>query len=480
MLNQRWTLAVVCAATMMLMLDIAVVNTALSRIAEDLNTGLSGLQWVVDAYTLALASVVLTAGSLADRLGRRRMFTIGLAIFTVASGLCALAQDIVFLNTARAVQGVGAAIMFAVSLALLAHAYPAAKERAGALAAYGATIGASFAIGPLVGGLLTSGLDWQWIFLVNIPIGLACLYVTRTYVTESRDPNAHGVDWGGQIALTAGLFLLVLALLRGNEDGWGSTLIVSELVGAVVALIAFVAIELRVKQPMLPMRYFRDGSFTGAQLTAFAISASFFAIFLYVTLYLQQILGLSAIEAGLVYLPGTLVMLVVSGATAQLGSKVPARTMISVGLGLVAVGMGLFMLAGESSSWTITLPGFLVASVGCGLFNPALTNVALSSVPQDQSGVAAGVNDTARQAGIAVGVAALGALIPAEHAFGGDAGAYVAGMHDALLAGGLLAAIGALAGWFLISSKYGAGAEIPADETAEPKAQPLRPAYDAA
>ena len=173
--TQRWTLAVVCAATMMLMLDIAVVNTALSRIAEDLDTGLSGLQWVVDAYTLALASVVLTAGSLADRLGRRRLFTIGLSIFTVASALCALAQDIVFLNSARAVQGVGAAIMFAVSLALLAHAFPGAKERAGALAAYGATIGASFAVGPLVGGLLTSGLDWQWIFLINIPIGIACL-----------------------------------------------------------------------------------------------------------------------------------------------------------------------------------------------------------------------------------------------------------------------------------------------------------------
>jgi EmrB/QacA subfamily drug resistance transporter len=477
---QRWTLVVVCAATAMLMLDIAVVNTALSRIAEDLNTGLSGLQWVVDAYTLALASVVLTAGSLADRLGRRRLFTIGLALFTLASGLCAMAQDIVFLNTSRAVQGIGAAIMFAVSLALLAQAFPSPKERAGALAAYGATIGAAFAIGPLVGGLLTSGLDWQWIFLINIPIGAACLYITRTYVAESRDPNAHGVDWAGQVTLTAGLFLLVLALLRGNEDGWTSTLILAELIGAAVALIAFVVVEMRTKQPMLPLRLFRDGSFTGAQITAFAISASFFAIFLYVTLYLQQILGLSAIEAGLVYLPGTLVMLVVSGATAQLGTKVSARTMISVGLGLVAVGMGLFMLAGTDSSWPILMPGFLVASVGTGLFNPALTHVALSSVSQDQSGVAAGVNDTFRQAGIAVGVAALGALIPAEHAFGGDPGKYVSGMHDALLAGGILAAVGALAGWFLISKQYGAAAEAPAEGTEAATTITPRPAYEAA
>jgi MFS family permease len=172
---RHWTLAVVCAATAMLMLDIAIVNTALSRIAEDLDAGLSGLQWVVDAYTLALASVVLTAGSLADRFGRRKLFAIGLAIFTVASAACALAPDITALNAARAVQGIGAAVMFAVSLALLAHAFPEPKERAMALAAYGATIGGTFAIGPLVGGALTSGLDWEWIFLINLPLGLACL-----------------------------------------------------------------------------------------------------------------------------------------------------------------------------------------------------------------------------------------------------------------------------------------------------------------
>ena len=229
----------VCAATAMLMLDIAVVNTALSRIAEDLDTGLSGLQWVVDAYTLALASVVLTAGSLADRFGRRRLFTIGLAVFTAASAACAASTDIVFLDAARAVQGIGAAIMFAVSLALLANAYPDMKERAGALAAYGATIGASFAIGPLVGGALTSGLDWQWIFLINIPIGIFCLWITRTKVQESRDPATPPVDVPGQIALTAGLFLLVLALLRGNDVGWGSTQIVAEFAGAAVALVAF-------------------------------------------------------------------------------------------------------------------------------------------------------------------------------------------------------------------------------------------------
>src|ERR671935_1648564 len=240
----------------MLMLDIAVVNTALSRIADDLDTGLSGLQWVVDAYTLALASVVLTAGALADRFGRRRLFIIGLVVFTVSSAACAAATDIVFLDVARAVQGLGAAVMFAVSLAILANAFPDPRERAGALAAYGATIGGTFAIGPLVGGALTSGLDWQWIFLINVPVGIACLWITGARVEESRDPHARRIDWAGQAVLAPGLFLLVLALLRGNEDGWTSAAIVAELGAAAVLLSAFVAVERRVAEPMLPLRFF--------------------------------------------------------------------------------------------------------------------------------------------------------------------------------------------------------------------------------
>src|ERR687887_1709544 len=242
---KRWTLVVVCAATAMLMLDIAVVNTALSRIADALDTGRGGLQGVVDAYTLPLASVVLTAGALADRFGRRRLFIIGLVVFTASSAACAAAPDIVFLDIAPALQGLGGAVMFAVSLAILADAFPNPRERAGALAAYGATIGATFAVGPLVGGALTSGLDWQWIFLINIPLGAACLWVTRSYVRESRDPAHPPVDWTGQVALIGGLFLLVLALLRGNDQGWGSTAIVAELAGAAALLVAFLAIEAR-------------------------------------------------------------------------------------------------------------------------------------------------------------------------------------------------------------------------------------------
>jgi EmrB/QacA subfamily drug resistance transporter len=453
MRTQRWTLVVVCAATAMLMLDIAVVNTALSDIANDLHTGLSGLQWIVDAYTLALAATVLTAGALADRFGRRRLFIAGLALFTGASLLCAVAGDITFLNGARAIQGVGGAIMFAVSLALLANAFPDPKERAGALAAYGATIGAAFAIGPLVGGALTSGLGWRSIFFVNLPLGLACIALTRAFVVESKDAFARRVDLPGLATLTGGLFLLVLALLRGNEVGWGSTAIVLELGGAAILLTAFLAIEATVAEPMLPLGLFRNGPFTGAQIAAFAISASFFALFFYMTLYLQKILGLSAVEAGLVYVPGTIVMFLVSGATATLGDRVSPRAMISGGLLLVATGLVLFTVADAESSWTITLPGTIIAMIGTGLFNPAVSGVALGSLPERQSGLAAGVNDTFRQAGVAVGVAALGALVPANAALGGgDPASYVDGLHTAVLVGAAVCVIGAVGAWRLIGS----------------------------
>src|SRR4051812_3649277 len=443
---KRGTLAVVCLATAVLMLDIAVVNTALPHIADDLNAGLGGLQWVVDAYTLALASVVLTAGSIADRIGRKKVFSVGLVLFTAASVACAMAGSIEVLDIARGIQGIGGALLFATSLSLLAEAFPQPDERVKALAAYGASIGAAFAFGPLVGGALTSAFGWEAVFFVNVPLGILGMFLTARYVRESRDANARGLDWYGQITLSAALFLLVLGLLRGNEDGWTSTLILAELIGAGVLLVAFVAIQRRVKFPMLPLALFRRADFSGAQVAAFSISASFFALFLYTTLYLQNVLGLSAIEAGLVYMPGTLVMFVVSGLSAQVANKVAPGAMIAGGLGLVAAGLVLFLGVDENSSWTALEPGFLLASIGTGVFNPAVSAVALGSAPQHMSGVAAGVNDTFRQAGIAVGVAAFGAMIPSSAGLGGgNPTAFVDGLHTALITGALRAAPGGVA-----------------------------------
>jgi predicted MFS family arabinose efflux permease len=254
------------------------------------------------------------------------------------------------------------------------------------------------------------------------------------------------VDRAGLVTLTGGLFLLVFALLRGEELGWGSAAIAGSFAGAAALLVAFVAVEARAKEPMLPLRLFGDGAFSSAQVAAFGLSASLFAMWFYMTLYLQQILGLSAIEAGLVYLPGTIVNFLVAGAMAPVGQKVAPRTLLAAGLALIGAGLALLTVLGTDSGWWLFLPGLLVAMVGTGILNPIVSQVALSSAPPEQSGLAAGVNDMFRQAGIAVGVAALGALIPAQAAFGdGSEQAYVDGFHEALWAGTALAVAAAAA-----------------------------------
>jgi EmrB/QacA subfamily drug resistance transporter len=405
-----WTLIAVSVATFMLLLDITVVNVALPSIREDLGASFTDLQWVVDAYALTLAALVLTAGSLADRLGRRRVFAAGLGIFSVASLLCALAPDPIFLNLSRALQGVGGAVMFAVSLALIAQEFTPGRERGMAMGAYGATIGVAVAVGPLVGGALTDGLGWEAIFYLNVPIGIAAIVVTLLKLRESRDPNATRVDWAGVATFSAALFLLVLALVRGNEEGWGSRLIVSLFVAAAALFAAFVAIERRVPEPMLPLGLFRRRAFTGVQLAAFAISGSMLAMFLYLTLYMQNYLGYSPLEAGLRYLPITLASFFAAPIAGALLSRVPARVMLSTGLGLV--GLGLLLMSGiePGDEWTTLLGGFLVAGAGIGLLNPVIADVAVSVVPKEQSGMASGINDTFRQVGIAVGIAAWGAI----------------------------------------------------------------------
>jgi EmrB/QacA subfamily drug resistance transporter len=410
MARKWWTLVAVSAATFMLLLDITVVNVALPSIREDLDAGFTDLQWVIDAYALTLAALVLTAGSLADRLGRRRVFAAGLGVFTVASLLCALAPDPTFLNVARALQGVGGAAMFAVSLALIAQEFPAGRDRGMAMGLYGASIGVAVAIGPLVGGALTDGLGWESIFLLNVPVGAAAIAVTFLKLRESRDPHATRIDWPGVVTFSAALLLLVLALLRGNDEGWGSTPIVALLAGAAAGLAAFVVVERRVSEPMLPLELFRGPAFTGVQLAAFAVSSSIFALFLYLTLYLQSYLGLSPFEAGLRYLPITLASFVAAPVAGALLSRVQARLML--GAGLAGVGVALLLMGGieAGSDWTTLLGGFLIAGVAVGLINPVIADVAVSVVPTRQSGMAAGINDTFRQVGVAVGIAVWGAV----------------------------------------------------------------------
>ncbi len=404
-----WTLLVVCVATFMLLLDITVVNVALPDIQEDLGASFTDLQWVIDAYALTLAAFTLSAGSLADRLGRRRVFVWGLVIFTLASLACALAPSATALNVARAFQGVGGAVMFAVSLALLAQEFHG-RELGTATGLYGATIGGAVAIGPLVGGALTDGIGWESIFYLNVPIGIAAVYLTIRQVRESRDPEARPVDWVGTGTFSLSLLMLVLALLRGNDEGWGSTPIVLLLAGAGALLVAFLVSQTHVRAPMLPLSLFRIPSFTGVQLGAFAIAGSQFALFLYITLYLQNIIGYSPLEAGLRYLPITLTSFFVAPIAGQLMARIHPRYLIGGGLALAGIGLVLMSGVEEGDTWTTLLAGFLVGGIGIGLLNPPTAAVAVQVVERAQSGMAAGINNTFRQVGIAVGIAAYGAL----------------------------------------------------------------------
>jgi EmrB/QacA subfamily drug resistance transporter len=404
-----WTLGAVCVATFMLLLDITIVNVALPDIQRDLRASFQDLQWVVDAYALTLASFMLTAGSLADRFGRRRLFVLGLGLFTVASLLCGLSTSPTALNLSRALQGIGGAAMFATSLALLASAFTG-RERGTALGIWGATTGASVAVGPLVGGVLVEHVSWQSIFFVNLPIGLAAIIVTLRTVRESRDPHAARIDWAGLVTFSGALFALVFALVRGNSEGWGSTTIVGLLLIAAVLLVAFVVVERHQQRPMFDLTLLRNPTFVGASLVAFCLSASMFSMFLYLTLYMQNALGYSPLEAGLRFLPITLLSFICAAVSGNLTERVPVRFLMGAGLGLVGVGLLLMSGVDADSKWTALLPGFLLGGAGIGLTNPAIASTAVGVVDPRRAGMASGINSTFRQVGIATGIAALGAV----------------------------------------------------------------------
>jgi EmrB/QacA subfamily drug resistance transporter len=408
MARKWWTLLAVCLGMLMLLLDITIVNVALPSIAGDLDASFSDLQWTIDAYALSLAALMLVAGSLGDLLGHRAVFAGGLVVFSLSSLLCGLAPDPLFLNVSRAVQGIGGAAMFATSLALIAQEFKG-RERGTALGIWGATAGASVAVGPLIGGALTSGIDWRWVFFVNVPIGVVTLWFVLAKVAETRRRQVRP-DWLGAVAFSGALFALVFGLIRGNPDGWASATVLTAFIAGAVLLAAFVAIELRRSEPMLDLRLFRRPAFLGASLAAIALSASLFALLLYITLYLQNVLGYSPFQAGLRFLPLTLLVLVVAPIAGRLSERAPVRILLGAGLGLVAAGLALMTNVAPSSGWTVLLPGFILAGAGSGLTNPALASAAIGTVEEERAGIGSGVNNTARQVGIAAGIAALGAI----------------------------------------------------------------------
>ena len=397
----------------MLLLDVTVVNVALPDIQSDLGASFNELQWVIDAYALTLAATMLIFGSVADRIGRRRVFAIGLGLFSVSSLACGLAHDPVVLDVLRGVQGFGGAAMLSTGLALIAAAYEG-RERSTALAVWGATTAGAVAIGPLIGGALVDLFSWEAIFFVNVPIGIATAALVIRAVPESRDPSATGpLDLGGLVTGAAAMSLLVLALFRGNDEGWGSALILGLLGGSAALLAAFVAIERRVAQPLLDLDLFRKPTTAGASLAIFATAISVFAMLTFLVLYIQNALGYSAFETGLRLFPLTVASFFAAAAGARLADRIELRFLLAAGLVFAGVGMLLNTAVDPDSDWTVLLPGGVFIGAGAGLVNPAVAAAALGAAPVVKSGMASGLNSTFRLLGVAVGVAALGAML--EH-----------------------------------------------------------------
>jgi EmrB/QacA subfamily drug resistance transporter len=407
--NKWWTLVAVCLGTFMLLLDITIVNVALPDIQRALQSSFSDLQWVVDAYALTLAAFLLTAGSLADMYGRRLLYLIGLAVFTGASALCGFAVTTLMLQLSRALQGVGGAIMFAVSLALLADAFRG-KDRGTAFGVWGAVTGLAVAIGPLLGGALTSGLSWRWIFFVNVPIGIAAVVLTVMRVAESRAPQASRPDWLGFGLFTVALASLVYGLIESNQRSFTDGLVLGCFAVAAVLLAVFVIVEWRSAHPMFDLTLFRLPTFSGGSVAAFGLSASIFAMILYLVLYLQDILGYSPLATGVRFMVLSGGILVAATVAGRISSRVPVRLLI--GPGLILVGVALLLMRGldAGSSWTHLIPGLVVGGIGVGIVNPPLASTAVGVVPPQRAGMASGINSTFRQVGIATGIALLGTL----------------------------------------------------------------------
>lgn len=404
-----WTLVAVCTGVFMLLLDITIVNVALPDIQTDLDASLSDLQWVIDAYALSLAALLLTAGSLADLYGRRRVFMIGLVIFTLGSVACGASQDVVLLCVSRALQGIGGAAMFATALALLASAFHG-RDRGVAFGAFGATTGVAVAVGPVLGGVLTSGLSWRWIFFVNVPICLVALAVSGWRVKESHDPRAGRPDWIGFVTFSTALGALVFGLIEAGQKTWTDPVVLASLIASAVLLAVFVLSQVRQHEPMFDLGLLAKPTFTGGLIAAFGVSASIFSLLAYLVIYVQNVLDYSAVQTGLRFLFLSGASFFAAIAAGRLTEKMPVKWLI--GPGFLVLGVGLLLLTGiePDSTWRHLIPGLVVSGIAVGMINPPLASTAVGVVETARSGMASGANSTFRQVGIATGIAALGSI----------------------------------------------------------------------
>jgi EmrB/QacA subfamily drug resistance transporter len=498
--NRRWwTLAAMCFALFMIMLDNTVVNVALPSIQQDLGASISGLEWTVNAYTLSFAVLLVTGGRLGDIFGRRRMFLFGVVVFGVSSALIALAQTEAWLVSFRALQGVGAAFMMPATLSIISNAFPP-HERGKAIGTWAGVSALALAIGPVVGGFLVENVSWQSIFLLNLPVAALAVVVTLFATHESRDETAPpSIDYAGVSALTAGLAALVLALVEGNAWGWGSGRILGLFAVAVIGLSSFAVIEARVANPMVDFKFFRSRSFAGANIVAFIVSFAMLATFFFFALYLQNVRGYSPLQAGVRFLPMTVVIIFAGPIAGRLSDKIGPRPLMTIGLLLNAISLFWQGHLSVDTPYSMLLGAFVLMGLGMGLIMSPMSTAAMNAVDPTKAGVASGVLSMSRMVGGTFGVAAMGALIaglgrhkldetlpqlPDEArqkladglgagATGGtgavhDAvqGAFLYALNDGLRIAAVVAAAGAVVAWVLI-------------EKGAPKRQPVHDAQSA-
>jgi EmrB/QacA subfamily drug resistance transporter len=446
-----WTFAITSAALFMASLDNLVVTTALPSIRDHLHASLEGLQWTVNAYTLTFAVLLLTGATLGERFGRRRMFVAGLALFTAGSAAAALAPGIGWLVTARAIQGVGAAIVIPLTLTLLSAAV-SPQRRGLALGAWGAVGGLAIAIGPLVGGAVVEGASWQWIFWLNVPIGIALLPIARARLTESYG-STTSLDLPGLILASVGLLGIVLGVVRGNDHGWTSVTVLPPLVIGALLVAAFVGWELRAREPMLPMHLFRSRGFALTNVASLLMFFGMFGSIFLLAQFLQVVQHYSPLQAGLRTLPWTAMPVFIAPFAGALSDRIGGRVLLATGLGLQAIGLGwLAAMISPTVPYAALVPAFVISGVGMSLFFAPVANVVLSSVRRDQEGIASGANNAIRELGGVFGIAVLGAVFSAHGGYASGA-AFVSGLTPAVWVGAAAVAVAAAAALFLQGSR---------------------------
>ena len=457
-----WTLAAVSFGLFMIMLDNTVVNVALPAIQEDLGADLSQLQWIVTGYALSFAALMLIGGKLADAYGRRLIFVAGIVVFTGASLWCGLADSGEMLIAARVVQGAGAALMNPATLSIIAATFPP-KQRGMAIGIWAGVSALALAIGPLVGGLLTEHLSWHWIFFVNVPVGAVAIAASYLLITESKDETHESLDLPGLATSALGLFALTYGLIEANEYGWTSARIVGSFVVAVVALASFVVIERRRRSPMLDLSLFRSGTYTGANVAMLLVALAMFGVFFFVSLYMQNVLGYSAVQAGAAFLPMTVLIILVAPIAGKLSDKHGSRWLMTGGMILLGVQLlYLSQLGADADFWNL-LPGFVVGGLGMALAMTPTAAAATRAVPVHKSGVGSAVLNAMRQVGGSVGVALMGAIVANQAAGKPGVEGFMAGFERALFVAALIAFAGSVVAFALVRQETHAGEAAPVE-----------------